>query len=483
MEKEKGPRGLRWLIVLEVLAVILLGLAVAAAASNQLSLELTLIGASRLEVEYGQPFEDPGVQAKVYGTLFWRQGVTPEGLELTVSDTLDLETTGKYLVTYRAQYKDLAAETVRTIRVVDTQCPQIILEEEGPLTPGVAYQEPGYRAVDNYDGDITEKVIRTVENGIVTYVVLDSSGNPGYAERELPDMDLFPPVIQLNGGEIMSTHVGAFWEEPGFQALDDTDGDLTEAVAVSGQVDWLHPGTYTLTYQVTDQAGNTATATRQVEVQAKARPQALWPQGKVIYLTFDDGPGPDTQRLLDTLDEYGVKATFFVTDSGYPSLLREITERGHSIGIHTATHNYSQIYADGESYFRDLYKMQQVIQDATGVTTTLLRFPGGSSNTVSRNTCEGLMTTLVEAVRDAGFQYFDWNVDSDDAGQARKAKTVLNNVIEGVSGQDVAIVLQHDVHSYSVDAVEDIIIWGLNHGYSFAALNENSPGMHHNVYN
>lgn len=482
MEKEKGRRRLSWIIGLEILLALAVGLGVAAASANHLSLEVILEGEAQVQVEYGESFEDPGAKAIVYGTLFWRKGTTPAEVELTVSDTLDLEKTGKYLVTYRARYKGMAAETIRTIRVVDTQSPQIILDETAPA-PGTAYQEPGYRAIDNYDGDITDKVIRTVEDGKVTYVVLDSSGNPGYAERELPDVDLFPPVIQLNGGESLAANVGDFLEEPGFTAVDDTDGDLTAAVEVSGTVDWLTPGTYCLTYQVSDQAGNTATAFRQIEVQAKDRPQAVWPQGKVIYLTFDDGPGPDTQRLLDVLDKYGVKATFFVTDSGYPNLLKEITDRGHSIGIHTATHNYSQIYADGESYFRDLYKIQQVIREATGVTTTLMRFPGGSSNTVSRSTCEGLMTTLVEAVRDAGFQYFDWNVDSDDAGRARKAQTVLDNVTEGVSQHDVSIVLQHDVHSYSVDAVEDIITWGLNHGYTFAALNENSPGMHHNVYN
>lgn len=483
MEKEKGQGRLKWLIGLEVLLVLVVGLGVVARSSSHLRLEIVLEGDTQLQVEYGQPFEDPGAQAKVYGNLFWRKGITPDGLELTVSDTLDLSKTGKYLVTYRARYKDMAAEVVRTIRVVDTESPQILLEEEKPLTPGKPYEEPGYQAIDNYDGDITDKVIRTVEGSKVTYVVLDSSGNPGYAERELPDTDVFPPEIVLNGGESLSVPLGTYLSEPGYTASDGMDGDLTEAVEVSGYVDWLTPGSYSLTYRVSDRVGNTATATRQVEILAAARPETIWPQGKVIYLTFDDGPGPDTQRLLDVLDKYGVKATFFVTDSGYPDLLKEITDRGHSIGIHTATHNYGQIYADGESYFQDLYKMQQVIKEATGVTTTLLRFPGGSSNTVSRNTCQGLMTTLVEAVRDAGFQYFDWNVDSDDAGRARKTQTVFNNVTEGISQQDVSVVLQHDVHSYSVDAVEDIIVWALNHGYTFAALNENSPGMHHNVYN
>ena len=483
MEKEKGRGRLKWIIGLELLLALAVALGVAKAASSRLSLEITLIGEDLLQLEYGQPFEDPGARAVVSGPLFWQKEMTPEDMELTISDTLDLKKTGKYLVTYRARYKDMVAEVIRTVRVVDTQCPQIILEADQPLIPGQPYQEPGYQAIDNYDGDITDKVIRTVEDGKVTYVVLDSSGNPGYAERDLPDTDIFPPELQLTGGEVLTATLGTYLSDPGYSALDNLDGDLTEAVEVSGYVDWLTPGSYSLTYQVSDRAGNTATSTRLVEILAKERPQTIWPEGKVIYLTFDDGPGPDTQRLLEVLDKYGVKATFFVTDSGYPSLLREITERGHSIGIHTATHNYGQIYANAKSYFQDLFQMQQVIREATGVTTTLLRFPGGSSNTVSRNTCEGLMTTLVEAVRDAGFQYFDWNVDSDDAGKARKAKTVLENVQEGVLQNDVSIVLQHDVHSYSVDAVEDIIVWALNQGYSFAALNENSPGMHHNVYN
>ena len=87
------------------------------------------------------------------------------------------------------------------------------------------------------------------------------------------------------------------------------------------------------------------------------------------------------------------------------------------------------------------------------------------------------------AVQDAGFQYFDWNVDSNDAGGAKKAQTVFNNVTAGVSQNRVSVVLQHDIHDFSVDAVEDIIVWGLNNGYSFERLTENSPGVHHGVQN
>ena len=127
--------------------------------------------------------------------------------------------------------------------------------------------------------------------------------------------------------------------------------------------------------------------------------------------------------------------------------------------------------------------MQDIIYENTGVRTTLMRFPGGSSNTVSRESCQGVMTVLSEAVQDAGFQYFDWNVDSDDAGSARKAKTVYDNVVEGIRQTGVSLVLQHDIHPYSVEAVEDILQWGLNNGYTFAPLTQNSPGFHHGVNN
>ena len=93
------------------------------------------------------------------------------------------------------------------------------------------------------------------------------------------------------------------------------------------------------------------------------------------------------------------------------------------------------------------------------------------------------MTILGEAVQNAGFQYFDWNVDSKDAGGARKAQEVFQNVVDGVSQARVSIVLQHDIHSYSVEAVEDILSWGTENGYAFLPLEATSPGFHHGIHN
>ena len=241
-------------------------------------------------------------------------------------------------------------------------------------------------------------------------------------------------------------------------------------------------GTYTLTYSVCDRTGNSAKIQRNVVVEAKGIPSTVVPEGKVIYLTFDDGPGPYTRQLLEVLEKYGAKATFFVVNSKYNDVLPDIVKAGHSIGVHAKDHDYESIYASAEAYFTDLLAMHKIILEETGVETYLMRFPGGSSNTVSRFS-EGIMTYLTRAVEDMGFRYFDWNVDSDDAGKTKKAEKVFDNVIAGVEKHRVSIVLQHDVKDYSVEAVEKILIWGLENGYQFLALDMTSPMAHHGVNN
>lgn len=484
----RQPRRSVWKWVLGFFVTLLLLAAAAAVVVfgiNKFTLAVHLTGDPVMDVPYGEHYEDPGAEVRLHGSLFWKDGIVPGDVPLTVQGEVWEDATGKYTVTYSAEYYGMHAEQKRTVRVIDTEPPVITLTPDpvGTLLPGTPYQEAGFHATDNYDGDITHRVIRVEDLDKVSYAVVDSSGNPAYAEREIPYFDPLPPEILLEGGTDYAITTGTFYEDPGFTATDNADGDITELVEVEGEVVWYEPGTYPVTYTVTDSFGNQTVVTRTVAVEAKVRPETVYPPGKVIYLTFDDGPGPYTEQLLDVLDSYGVKATFFVTDSGYDSVMKQIVDRGHSIGIHTVSHNYEEIYASPEAYFADLFQMQDIIYENTGVRTTLMRFPGGGSNTVSAAFCDGLMTILTEAVQDAGFQYFDWNVDSNDAGGARKTKTVVENVTEGVQRSRVSVVLQHDIHDFSVEAVEDIIIWGLNNGYTFLPLTENSPGMHHGVNN
>ncbi|MGM9628430.1 MAG: immunoglobulin-like domain-containing protein [Faecousia sp.] len=480
------PKPWKWALGL-LLLLVLLGVTGWAVLFrfNRFTLSVQIAGEEQIQLEYGQEYREPGARTRLTGTLFWKDGLILEDVQPTVSGQVDTTTLGRYTLTYSADFRGFHGEARRTVCVVDTQSPVITLVEapEGELDPGEPYQDPGFTAMDNYDGDITDQVVCIETMGLITYAVVDSSGNPAYAEREIPVYDREPPEIGLEGGQDYAITTGSFYMEPGYWAEDDQDGDLTEQVLVEGEVDWLTPGTYPISYTVSDAFGNVTTVTRQVEVLAKPRPQIQWPQQKTIYLTFDDGPGPYTRELLDVLDSYGVKATFFVTDTGCDDIMEQIVERGHSIGIHTVTHDYQEIYASPEAFFADLHKMQDIIYKNTGVRTTLMRFPGGSSNTVSCAACEGIMTILSEAVQNAGFQYFDWNVDSNDAGGARKAETVFRNVVDGVQQTGISLVLQHDIHDYSVEAVEDIIVWGLNNGYTFERLTENSPGFHHGINN
>ena len=167
----------------------------------------------------------------------------------------------------------------------------------------------------------------------------------------------------------------------------------------------------------------------------------------------------------------------------YNHLLKEIVDRGHSIAIHSKTHDYGTIYQSKEAFLEDLYSMQDIIETHTGVKTMLMRFPGGGSNVISEKYSKGIMTELVSEIETAGLEYFDWNVSSGDAGEVKSKNAIVQHVIGGIQQHSRSIVLQHDIKDYSVKAVPEIIQWGLDNGYEFHSLNMHSPKSHHTVVN
>ena len=192
-----------------------------------------------------------------------------------------------------------------------------------------------------------------------------------------------------------------------------------------------------------------------MKVVAPMSDDAVNPGDKVVYLTFDDGPGPYTEKLLDILDRYNVKATFFVTNGkpDYQNLIAQEAQRGHTVAIHSASHDYAKIYQSVDAYFADFDEMNSIITAQTGKAADLVRFPGGSSNTISKTYCYGIMSQLVCAVEERGFRYCDWNVSSGDAGGTTSTSQVVANVIAGIKDNNVSVVLQHDIKNFSVDAV------------------------------
>lgn len=272
--------------------------------------------------------------------------------------------------------------------------------------------------------------------------------------------------------------------DPGCTAADDRDGDITAQIVCTAEVNAYHAGEGTVTYSVTDSEGLTATLSRRVIVMAADRPDTTTPEVRTVYLTFDDGPSANTERLLDILDAYGVKATFFVTNchEDYTGCIGEIAKRGHTVGIHSATHDYDAIYQSEEAYFSDLCRMQEIIFEQTGEYTRLVRFPGGSSNTVSGYNA-GIMTRLTADLTDMGYIYFDWNVSAADTASDATRYTVVQNFKESVPQHEYSVVLQHDTNAFSVDAVEEILSWGTANRYIFRALDSSVPAVHHAVAN
>lgn len=205
---------------------------------------------------------------------------------------------------------------------------------------------------------------------------------------------------------------------------------------------------------------------------------------KIVYLTLDDGPSQNTQKVLDILDKYNAKATFFVTGAmpEYKDMIKKAYDKGHTIGMHTYSHDYAKVYASEDSYFQDLDQIGQLVKEEIGYVPCFIRFPGGSSNTISANYTKGIMTTLTQEVQARGYQYYDWNGSSGDGA----VRTTDQLVTQATSFHDNNIILlSHDSETKdtTVEALPKIIEYYQSKGYVFKALNLNSYVAHHGVNN
>ena len=190
----------------------------------------------------------------------------------------------------------------------------------------------------------------------------------------------------------------------------------------------------------------------------------------VIYLTFDDGPSENTERVLDILKENNIKATFFVVNNNIESqqhLYKRIADEGHTLGIHTYSHQYQKIYSSVEEYLADFNRIYEKVYSLTGVKPTVFRFPGGSINNYNQH----IYFELIAEMLRRGFTYYDWNVSSGDAGETYTSGAIYNAVVNGVGSKSKSIVLMHDssTKNATVKALPEIIAF-FSETHEFRAL-------------
>lgn len=420
--------------------------------------KISLKGKKVVVLNYQDRYVEKGYTAKYLGNDITKR--------VKVSGKVNSKKLGEYEIVYTVREGMFKKTVTRTVLVKDKTKPKLeINSDDIYVCPGDELVPEKVKATDNYDGDLSKKVENIISHDAIIYRVKDSSGNVREVEKKVLYQDIVSPEIILNGSNESYLYIGDQYEEAGYTVSDNCDEKLEEKVEVSGEVNPSVVGEYLLTYKVQDQSGNQQEVTRKVFVRERNK-------NGTIYLTFDDGPNSGTTNvILDILMEEGVKATFFVTNRGPDELIKREFDEGHTVALHTASHDYAIVYASDESYFNDLYSVQDRVKRITGMESKIIRFPGGSSNTISRRYSEGIMTRLTQEVQNRGFKYYDWNLSSGDAaGGQLDSSTIYNNVVSNLRKDRVNMVLMHDIKSYTRDALRDIIHYGKENGYVFEPI-------------
>ena len=398
--------------------------------------------------------------------------------DVKVKGTINTNKLGSYEITYQAK----GFSYILPCLVKDTKKPKVVTQDQTIRINTAPKPEQFIKEIK----DATKTTI-TFKNKYsfdklgdqkIILIVRDEGGNT----REVSAIahvvqDDEPPVIHVHDFEVIQG--GSIDLKSGIYATDNQDDHIEIDVDATG-FDIESAGTYTITYRASDKAGNKAEASAIVRVYMANE------YGKVIYLTIDDGPSANTIKILDILDRYQVKATFFVTAQfpNYASYIHEAYIRGHSIGLHTYSHNYALLYANEQAYFQDLEAVQSLVKQQTGKETRIIRFPGGSSNTISSNYNTGIMTRLSREVTKRGYQYYDWNGESGD-GNSNLSTSTLIETAKTYSNRTPLYFLMHDHagSNASVEALPEILEYYIQQGYSFQVLTPAVPSYHHHINN
>ena len=440
-------------------------------------IDVNLNGPKHVTLNYNEKYEELGINAK---NLF--HIIDKDKYTLKIDGKVDTKKLGTYTIKYNIKYKGEKISLKRIVDVVDNTSPIIksdLKEIKKEYCVPLDKSKLQYSATDNYDGDITNKVNIDIKKDVVIFDVSDSSGNKSTLNIPIITSEKPEKSLIINGYDRIYVPINKEYVDLGAYLSDECGLDTNKEVKVTGSVNTSKIGEYKITY-----TADNLTKTRIVIVyNPNITSKSSTDNEKVIYLTFDDGPGIYTESILNTLKKYNIKATFFVTAQfgSYVSLIKNEYEDGHSIGVHTLTHKWD-IYSSVDSYINDFNAMNNIIEEYTGKKVNIFRFPGGSSNTVSKNYALGVVSAIASNMNSNGYEYFDWNVDSGDASGA-VADTVYNNVVNGVYYCTKCVVLMHDIKYSTATSLDSILNTLTSQGYKFGTLNINSPTVKHGINN
>lgn len=401
--------------------------------------------------------------------------------DVKIEGNVDTNQVGDYELTYT--YKGKEAHSV--VHVTDTVAPTLEVKDiMADMTQDVKPEDMVSEAKDA--GDVTLAFAETDEDITekgkhrLTIRATDESGNVTERQATLDRVeDTTKPQLESQN-ETLTVRQGTAFELAGISATDDMD-PAPEITYDESTIDMTKAGDYEVTVIGTDRSGNQSELTQKVTVEKNPEYGK-----KVVFLTFDDGPSENTGKILDILKKNGAKATFFVTGNGQQDnkYIKEAYDQGNAIGLHTYSHDYSYVYSSVENYFKDLQQVSDMVKDITGEESKIIRFPGGSSNTVSANYTQGIMTQLVEKVHEQGYEYFDWNVSS---GDANGNDLPVDTIIKGATAceEQYCTILFHDTmaKNTTVQALPEIIKYYKEQGYVFLPLTTDSVAAHHSVNN
>lgn len=206
--------------------------------------------------------------------------------------------------------------------------------------------------------------------------------------------------------------------------------------------------------------------------------EAVYEEGRTgmenkVYLTFDDGPSKNTEKILDVLKEYDAVATFFLVGDSvtedYESVIQRMVQEGHAIGLHCSCHNYNKVYENSDSCVGSILNERDYLSENFGISSNLCRLPGGSSNTYIKN-----KEVIVETLHSEGLKIFDWNVSAEDSVGIPTKESIINNIFPCVADYSEPIVLMHDgvVNDLTVKTLPEILKKLEKYGYEYGTLEE-----------